>query len=337
MSQSFAKLFKNSKFSQYDPKVKQIISTFGEAKKQGDWGLKRNLPTTWRSGYITVDAIDTPESLTPFNGAYHQILHNKQFAENFGTPAGSKWTGVKIDTPKSYTTLGSEQFKELIEEAHARSDEWKEYKKDVTDVSAAWKSFLNVTETLETKLTQAPLVYCSTLGSKTEVKGRILNKVGPNTYIVGVSGFTCLLALGSKSSQLSHSDSFSYNQNKLIDANNHSLRTFYVNDFSVSANNKVTVRLSLSENNVKLDGASKVLLSQYFNTLLTSVDKLKNNPKGLKFGLGQSRFKKPNAKFEIGQVGNKEKANNLKGNKNLDGNAFSQILANINLNKNKKE
>src|SRR5947209_2215058 len=66
---SFATLLRTSKFASYDAKLPQIYKTISPLAQYGDFGLKRNLPASFKSRLVTISELDTPERLTEFESA----------------------------------------------------------------------------------------------------------------------------------------------------------------------------------------------------------------------------------------------------------------------------
>ncbi|KAH7929653.1 hypothetical protein BV22DRAFT_1080589 [Leucogyrophana mollusca] len=77
----FSALFKQSKFSSFDPHIAQVYTTYGGDAHRGNWGLKRPLPLRRRGAYITVKTVDSQEKQTEWNSAEMQALWIKNWGE----------------------------------------------------------------------------------------------------------------------------------------------------------------------------------------------------------------------------------------------------------------
>ncbi|KAG0235451.1 hypothetical protein BGW42_005237 [Actinomortierella wolfii] len=124
MERSFAHLLRTSRLATYDRSIPQIYTTTTKAKKIGDWGLKRNLPTVLRTQYLTIEQLDTAEHQTPFESAAGDYLFLQRWKENF--PRSRPPAKQPVHVQRDLATLSDKEFKALLKEAKARRQEWKE-------------------------------------------------------------------------------------------------------------------------------------------------------------------------------------------------------------------
>ena len=98
----------------------QVITTTPASNFRHDWGLKRPLPTTRSSRFITLDSIDTETGLTDFNSGarYAMILNRIKELQQPVQPILSKHT---LD--KNTKNMGGSFFQSLQIEKSARSDQ----------------------------------------------------------------------------------------------------------------------------------------------------------------------------------------------------------------------
>ncbi|KAH7889477.1 mitochondrial ribosomal protein subunit-domain-containing protein [Phlebopus sp. FC_14] len=99
---AFGRLFKQSKFSSFDPRIGQVYTTHGGDAHRGNWGFKRPLPIRRRGAYITVKRVDTPEYQTEWNSAEHQALWMKNWDELKLNPHPAKETGFGDEEAKDF-------------------------------------------------------------------------------------------------------------------------------------------------------------------------------------------------------------------------------------------
>ena len=181
----FAKIFRKSKFTSYEPLIKQVYSSIPSNSRKGDWGTKINIPLGWKSPYISITAIQSTEKLTTFDSALNRYLNLKRFRKNFGN--NEAWIGLS-ESPIIYLVdLNHLQFQELLTKIRKKRKEWSKINNNENfDI----KKVLNISSGLDFNKKVAPSSYKIDRISKSEVKGRALI-ITTSKILVGVNGTIC--------------------------------------------------------------------------------------------------------------------------------------------------
>ncbi|KAG0046992.1 hypothetical protein BGZ83_007874 [Gryganskiella cystojenkinii] len=124
MERSFSHLLRTSRLATYDRSIGQIYTTTSKAKKIGDWGLKRNLPTVVRTHLLKIDQLDTAEHQTPFESASGDYLFLQRWKENF--PRSRPPQPQPVTVKKDLSAMSEEQFQRLLRQAKDKRQAWKE-------------------------------------------------------------------------------------------------------------------------------------------------------------------------------------------------------------------
>ncbi|KAG0337994.1 hypothetical protein BG004_007404 [Podila humilis] len=123
MERSFSHLLRTSRLATYDQNIKQIYTSPAKAKRIGDWGLKRNLPTVLRTHHLNIEQLDTAEHQTPFTSAASDYLFIERWKENF--PRSRPPQQQPISVKKDLATMSEHEFQRLIDAARKKRAQWK--------------------------------------------------------------------------------------------------------------------------------------------------------------------------------------------------------------------
>ncbi|CAG8613113.1 10485_t:CDS:1 [Paraglomus occultum] len=186
---SFSQLFRQSRLATYDPTLPQVYTTYGSFKKQGDWGLKRNLPKILRTNVITVQALDTSEHQTPFRSAQRLVRFTRKWKENF--PWSNFPSPPKDKALRNISLMSAKQFEKFLKEAEKRKHEWRQEKKD-TYSPEDWLQFMNAINEKSPPSVVGLTYSHNNPGTNVLVQGRLLNKELFG-YAVGISGIVAHL------------------------------------------------------------------------------------------------------------------------------------------------
>ena len=77
----FATLLRRSRFASYDPKIRQVYTTFGGDSHRGNYGLKRPLALRTREPFITVASVDSLQQQTEWSYAEKEARWIRKVAE----------------------------------------------------------------------------------------------------------------------------------------------------------------------------------------------------------------------------------------------------------------
>ncbi|KAF9579127.1 hypothetical protein BGW38_004750 [Lunasporangiospora selenospora] len=144
MERSFSHLLRTSRLASFDRKIPQIYATTKKAKAIGDWGMKRNLPTVFKSHFLYIRELDTAEHQTPFDSAAADYLFLQRWKENF--PRSRPPTAQPVTVKKDLASLTDEQYKKLLQQAKNRRQEWREALAKNEVRSDDYLEFMNVTK-----------------------------------------------------------------------------------------------------------------------------------------------------------------------------------------------
>ncbi|KAI9276534.1 hypothetical protein BY458DRAFT_505246 [Sporodiniella umbellata] len=230
MSNSFGNLLRSSRLATFDRSIQQVYKTPKQAKRMGDWGLKRNLPTVIRTPYLNVDSLDTAEHQTPWQSGSTQVMFIRRWKENFLI---SKTPASREDT-ESYNIvkMTPAEFNQFLQLCAKKAPEFeklvKQQKKDPEEVF----------EYLQVRFSDSPghMVVGPTysehnIDAPYAVRGRVLNAVPHKGRIVGVGGIAAFLP-----------KRYSYLFPK---ASDRSLRTFYIEKAHIDEEGKPKVVLCI--------------------------------------------------------------------------------------------
>ncbi|CAG8624867.1 7862_t:CDS:1 [Paraglomus brasilianum] len=186
---SFSQLFRQSRLATYDPTLPQVYTTYGPFKKQGDWGLKRNLPKILRTNVITVQALDTSEHQTPFRSAQKLVRFTRKWKENF--PWSKFPPPLKDKALRNISLMSEKQFEKFLKEAEEKKQEWRQKKKE-TYSPESWLQFMNAINEKSPPSVVGLTYSHNNPGTNVLIQGRVLNKelLG---YAVGISGIVAHL------------------------------------------------------------------------------------------------------------------------------------------------
>ncbi|RKP10875.1 hypothetical protein THASP1DRAFT_8484, partial [Thamnocephalis sphaerospora] len=232
---SFARLLRTSRLATYDPRIPQVYTTFGRHRHVGDWGLKRNLPTTVRTNVITVQALDTAEHQTPFDSAQGQIWQLERWKEAF--PESRPPRARDVNPPVNVQRLKASEWRRFVRKAETRKNEWRTAVRSGQAQPDEHLRFLNATYQPATE-TGERTVSSIAVGpwydwhqpEKRAVRGRALNRV-TNGYAVGVGGIVALLPL---------------HKALTMGALTPVVNTFYIDQMNIDENGRPEVQLSLA-------------------------------------------------------------------------------------------
>ncbi|KAJ1962492.1 hypothetical protein GGI12_002622 [Dipsacomyces acuminosporus] len=247
MESAFGRLYRTSKLASYDPKVKQVYTTFSDAATQGDWGLKRTMPRKVYTRLVTIGALDTKEQITPFESANRQVMMVNAWKENFPQsrspgsassdnslmlPMFTRYDSVgsrssstseedgsakKQRSQRNLSTMARSEWKRFLEEARSRRAEWKqalEEGKFTPEETLAFMNATNLCNSSEDGVHRSPTYHDYVPASEElQVQGRILNRAAAG-YAVAVQGIIAYLPLQGHASE----EGFQYRD----------VKTFYV-------------------------------------------------------------------------------------------------------------
>ena len=77
----FAAILRRSKFASYDPKIRQVYTTFGGDSHRGNYGLKRPLALRTRQPFITAASVDSLHQQTEWSHAESEARWIRKVAE----------------------------------------------------------------------------------------------------------------------------------------------------------------------------------------------------------------------------------------------------------------
>ncbi|KAI8322267.1 hypothetical protein GQ54DRAFT_274786, partial [Martensiomyces pterosporus] len=218
MESAFAKLYRTSKLASYDPKIKQVYTTFSEAATQGDWGLKRTMPRKVYTRLVTIGSLDTKEQITPFESANQQVMMINAWKENFpeSRPEQSG-SAKKQGAQRNLGLMTRSEWKKFLEEARSRRAEWKQALEEnrlTPEESLAFMNATNLRNSSEDGVHRSPTYHDYVPASEElQVQGRVLNRAAAG-YAVAVQGIIAYLPLQSHASE----EGFQYRD----------VKTFYV-------------------------------------------------------------------------------------------------------------
>ncbi|KAI9301914.1 hypothetical protein BJ944DRAFT_270742 [Cunninghamella echinulata] len=210
MDKSFAGLLRHSKLATYDRRLSQVYTTPKQYKQQGDWGLKRNLPSVIRTPYVTIGQLDSLEHQTPWTSGESQVVFIQRWKENFQhsflLPKHYQQQQQQYADQDYYNlaTISKHEFHsflkktltpEVIESLHNALETKKITREQVYD-------YLNITFRPEPHRIKGPIYYTSSSmddNNQEEMKnkdiivtGRILN-AQKGGYAVGIGGVVAFL------------------------------------------------------------------------------------------------------------------------------------------------
>jgi len=229
MDKSFAKLLRTSKLASFDSTIPQVYSTKNCWKKNGDWGLKRSLPTVIRTKLITVGALDTAEHQTPWDSANSSVNFVRVWKENFPNSVAPKPQPEVV--LKDLGSMTEDQFKLLLKKSGKLADEYNELVKNEKLSKNQLLEFLGVTVSPTAQRSQSivgPTYSDHQVEYGYPVVGRVLNSEASFRYVIGVSGITASLPV--KDSNRPPIDK--------------AVRTFYVSHASIEPDGRPNVTLS---------------------------------------------------------------------------------------------
>lgn len=232
MEKSFAALLRTSKLASFDSAIPQVYSTKNCWKKNGDWGLKRSLPTVIRTKLITVGALDTAEHQTPWNSANSSVNYVRVWKENFPNSVAPKPQPEVV--LKDLGSMTEAQFKLLVKNSGKLADEYNELVNSDKLSKNQILEFLGVTVSPTAQRAQSvvgPTYSDHEVEYGYPIEGRVLNMDTGFKYIVGVAGITATLPV---------KDSHRPPIDKAV-------RTFYVSHASVNPDGSPNVTLSGSK------------------------------------------------------------------------------------------
>jgi hypothetical protein len=234
--QSFARLLRTSRLASYDPHIPQVYTTFGRHRKRGDWGLKRNLPTTVHTNVITVQALDTPEHQTPFESAQAQVWQLERWKEAF--PASQPPPPRSVNPPINILKLKPSEWRRFLRQVKERKDEWRAAVRENKYQAGDHLRFLNA-DYYPVNQTGERVISTTAVGpwydwypsTRHAVKGRTLNRIGSG-FAVGVGGIVAMLP--------------AHKVLKLT-ALTSNVNTFYVEQMVIDEHGRPEVQLSMLE------------------------------------------------------------------------------------------
>ncbi|KAI8060860.1 hypothetical protein BC940DRAFT_311270 [Gongronella butleri] len=196
MDKTFAGLFRHSRLASYDRTLAQVYTTPKSAKKTGNWGLKRSLPTVVRTGYVTVGDLDTSEHQTPWQSGESQVLFVKRWKELF---PGSKAPLPRRDQVQhNVASMTPQQFKRFLKQARQQAPAFQQALKNKEVTPEQVFDFLHCHFNKDLTLNEQDSVVGPTYSNYEveythPVKGRILNKQHDG-YAVGIQGIVAKLS-----------------------------------------------------------------------------------------------------------------------------------------------
>ncbi|SAM00732.1 hypothetical protein [Absidia glauca] len=199
MDKTFAGLLRHSRLASYDRTLPQVYTTPKKAKKMGNWGFKRGLPTVVRTRYVTVGDLDTAEHQTPWQSGESQVLFVKRWKENF--PNSKAPTPRREQVQHNVAAMNPQTFKRFLKQAGQQAPAFQQALKnkevvpeEVYDYLSCHfnKDLVNDHEQQDGGVV-GPTYSEHQVGWNYPVEGRILNMDGDG-YAVGVGGVVAKLA-----------------------------------------------------------------------------------------------------------------------------------------------
>ncbi|RIA97197.1 hypothetical protein C1645_687118, partial [Glomus cerebriforme] len=229
---SFSQLLRNSRLSKFDPTLSQVYKTYGEYHRNGEYGVKRNLPNHLRTNVITIGEIDTLEHQTPYKSAETLTRFRKKWKENFlisKRVEQLKSSDINQRNLKNIVRMSKNEFEKLLKKIEKRKDEWD---KLLTKDSEDFLEFLGLTfDTKSSNSIIKGLTYShNNPGINFQVQGRILNRDANGVFAVGISGLVGSLHFG-KAHRLAH-------------VNRKKLENFYIEKVEFDDQGRPNVRVS---------------------------------------------------------------------------------------------
>jgi hypothetical protein len=194
MSTSFATLLRSSRLATYDRSIAQVYTAPKQFKKEGSFGLKRNLPKVIRTKYVTISQLDTSQHQTVWQPANSQVLFLKRWAENF--PNSKKCTprsDIESHNIIKMTPANFERFLTDCSKKAAPAFQQSLKKKEIVPEQVF--EYLNVTfaeNPSESPVGPTYSEYTVPENTALAVEGRILN-AERHGHAVGIGGVVAFL------------------------------------------------------------------------------------------------------------------------------------------------
>ncbi|ORX62225.1 hypothetical protein DM01DRAFT_1331680 [Hesseltinella vesiculosa] len=194
MNKSFAGLLRHSRLASYDRTLPQVYTTPKKAKKVGNWGLKRGLPTVVRTNYVTIGDLDTSEHQTPWQSGESQVLFLKRWKQLF---PNSKAPSPRRDhVQHNVAAMSPQEFKQFLKYCRQKQPAFQEALKNKEVTAEQVYDYLNChfnkDLTHEQDAVVGPTYSDFEAGWNYPVQGRVLNNQG-DSFAVGIQGIVAKL------------------------------------------------------------------------------------------------------------------------------------------------
>ncbi|KAI8093136.1 uncharacterized protein BX664DRAFT_329012 [Halteromyces radiatus] len=253
MEKTFAGLLRHSRLASYDRTLPQVYTTPKKAKKVGNWGFKRGLPTVVRTRYVTVGDLDTAEHQTPWQSGESQVLFVKRWKENF--PNSKAPAPRREQVQHNVAAMTPRQFKQFLKQASQQAPAFQQALKNKELVPEQVYDYLSchfnkdlVNDQQQDGGIVGPTYSDHQVEWNYPVLGRILN-VDTDGYAVGISGVVAKLPRRHSSG--------------LRNSGDRRVREFYVVDAQLNQQGRPEVTVNLQ---AYPSSMNSILTSSYYPT-----------------------------------------------------------------------
>ncbi|KAI8342726.1 hypothetical protein BC941DRAFT_413674 [Chlamydoabsidia padenii] len=265
MDKTFAGLLRHSRLASYDRTLPQVYTTPKHAKKVGNWGFKRGLPTVVRTRYVTVGDLDTAEHQTPWQSGESQVLFLKRWKENF--PNSTAPTPRREQVQHNVAAMNPQAFKRFLKRASQQAPAFQQALKNKELVPDQVYEYLSchfnkdLVNDTEDGGVVGPTYSDHQVGWNYPVEGRVLN---PDTdgFAVGVGGVVAKLA---------RRNATGFRNN----AGDRRVRQFFVVDAHINKQGRPEVTLNIQSRPSSMDS---ILTSNYYPSHQQLGNKTTNEP-----------------------------------------------------------
>ncbi|CAO3600167.1 unnamed protein product [Absidia cylindrospora] len=253
MDKTFAGLLRHSRLASYNRTLPQVYTTSKKAKKMGNWGFKRGLPTVVRTRYVTVGNLDTAEHQTPWQSGESQVLFLKQWKENF--PNSKAPSPRRELVQHNVAAMNPRAFKQFLKQASQQAPAFQQALKNKEIVPEQLYDYLschfNKDIVNDQQQQEGGVVGPTYSDHQVEwnypVQGRILN-VDSDGYAVGIGGVVAKLTRR--------------NSTGLRNSGDRRVRDFYVTDAQINQQGRPEVTVNIQS---EPSSMNSILTQNYFN------------------------------------------------------------------------
>ncbi|CAO3596358.1 unnamed protein product [Absidia cylindrospora] len=254
MDKTFAGLLRHSRLASYNRTLPQVYTTPKKAKKMGNWGFKRGLPTVVRTRYVTVGDLDTAEHQTPWQSGESQVLFLKRWKENF--PNSKAPSPRREQVQHNVAAMNPRAFKQFLKQASQQAPAFQQALKNKEVVPEQVyeylschfnKDIVNDQEQQQTGGVVGPTYSNHEVGWNYPVQGRILN-TDTDGLAVGIGGVVAKLSRR--------------NATGLRNTGDRRVREFYVTDAQINQQGRPEVTVNLQDHPSSMNS---ILTQNYFH------------------------------------------------------------------------